>query len=73
MTRSPGWLAVATAKSTMCELLRIGSETLLLFQIKEGAYNTESLIEFLTDLHEHFDGAKVTLIWDGLPSHPRRR
>lgn len=46
-----------------------GSETSLLFQIKEGAYNTESLIEFLTALHEHFDGAKVTLIWDGLPSH----
>lgn len=45
------------------------SEAALLFQIKEGAYNTESLIEFLTDLHEHFDGDKVTLIWDGLPSH----
>jgi hypothetical protein len=38
-----------------------GSETALLFQIKEGAYNTGSLIEFLTDLHKHFDGAKVTL------------
>jgi hypothetical protein len=46
-----------------------GSETALLFQIKEGAYNTGSLIEFLTDLHKHFDGAKVTLIWDGLSAH----
>jgi transposase len=45
------------------------SETALLFQIKEGAYNTESLISFLTDLHEHFAGAKVTLIWDGLSAH----
>ncbi len=49
------------------------SEAALLFQIKEGAYNTESLIEFLTDLHEHFGGEKVTLIWDGLPSHKSKR
>jgi transposase len=46
-----------------------GSEAALLFQITEGAYNTESLIEFLTDLHDHFHGQKITLIWDGLPSH----
>jgi len=50
-----------------------GSETALLFQIKEGAYNTESLIEFLTDLYEHFAGAKVTLIWDGLSAHRSKR
>jgi hypothetical protein len=43
-----------------------GSETALLFAIKPGAYNTESLIEFLTDLHEHFTGEKMTLIWDRL-------
>jgi transposase len=49
------------------------SETALVFQIKEGAYNTESLIEFLTDLHAHFGGDKVTLVWDGLPSHKSRR
>lgn len=49
------------------------SEAALLFQIKEGTYNTESLIEFLTDLHDHFDGEKVTLIWDGLPSHRSKR
>jgi hypothetical protein len=40
-----------------------------MFQIKEGSYNTESLIGFLQDLREHFAGANVTLIWDGLPSH----
>ena len=45
------------------------SETALLFQIKEGAYNTDSLICFLTDLHQHFDDANVTVIWDGLPAH----
>jgi len=46
-----------------------GSQTALLFQIKEGSYNTDSLIEFLTDLREHFNGEKITLIWDGLASH----
>jgi transposase len=45
------------------------SQAALLFQIKQGAYNTDSLIEFLTDLHDHFGADKVTLIWDGLPSH----
>jgi transposase len=50
-----------------------GSETALLFQIKEGADNTESLIEFLTDLHEHFAGTNVTLIWDGLSAHKSKR
>ena len=46
-----------------------GSQAALMFQIKEGSCNTESLISFLHDLHEHFAGAHVTLIWDGLPSH----
>jgi transposase len=45
------------------------TQTALLFQIKQGAYNTDSLIAFLTDLHEHFGEEKVTLIWDGLPAH----
>ena len=45
------------------------SQTALLFAIKPGAYNTESLIEFLTELHTHFHGEKVTLIWDGLSAH----
>jgi transposase len=45
------------------------SEAALLFQIKEGSYNTDSLIEFLTELHHHFDGDKITLIWDNLSSH----
>ncbi len=46
-----------------------GSEAALMFQIKEGSYSTESLIGFLHDLHGHFAGDQVTLIWDGLPSH----
>lgn len=45
------------------------TEAALVFQIKDGAYDTDSLIEFLSDLHRHFGTDKVTLIWDGLPSH----
>jgi transposase len=45
------------------------SQAALTFQIKEGSYNTDSLIEFLTDLHTHFEADKITLIWDNLPSH----
>ena len=46
-----------------------GSDAWLVFQVRPGAYNDESLIEFLLELCEHLGGAKVTLIWDGLPSH----
>jgi len=48
------------------------SQAALMFQVKPGSYNTESLIAFLDDLHGHFAGAKVTLIWDNLPSHKSR-
>lgn len=41
----------------------------VVFEVKDGSYNTEALIAFLTDLHHHFAGDPVTLIWDGLPSH----
>ncbi len=46
-----------------------GSQASLVFQTKPGSYNTESLIEFLTDLHDQLDGDPVTLIWDGLSAH----
>jgi transposase len=46
-----------------------GSQATLMFQIKKDSYNTDSLIEFLTDLHDHFGADKITLIWDNLPSH----
>lgn len=48
------------------------SAAALMFQIKPGSYNTESLICFLTDLHDHFDGEQVTLIWENLSSHKSR-
>jgi len=45
------------------------SNSAQVFQIKAGAYDTDSLIEFLTELHAHVDADPVTLGWDGLPSH----
>jgi transposase len=46
-----------------------GSQAALIFQIKKDSYNTGSLIGFLEDLHGHFAGQNITLIWDGLPAH----
>jgi putative transposase len=40
--------------------------------MRPGSYNEETLIEFLDELHDHLDGDKVTIIWDGLPSHRSR-
>jgi transposase len=46
-----------------------GQRCRLLFQVKPGTYNTDSLIAFLADLRRHFRGQKIILIWDGLPAH----
>lgn len=46
-----------------------GSDAELIFGLRPGAYNEWSLVDFLSDLHELLDGRKVTLVWDGLPSH----
>ncbi|MGH9120685.1 MAG: IS630 family transposase [Acidimicrobiales bacterium] len=49
-----------------------GSDAALVFGLSPGAYNDELLMEFLAELHRHLNGDKVTLIWDGLPSHRSR-
>jgi len=49
-----------------------GSTAHLVFELRPGAYNDETLIEFLTFLNEH-EQRPVLLIWDGLPSHRSRR
>jgi hypothetical protein len=46
-----------------------GSEAALVWHTHPGAYNDETLVHFLTELHRHLHGDKVTLLWDGLPSH----
>jgi len=48
------------------------SDARIVFQTRPGAYNDESLIEFLEALHSELVNTKVTLIWDGLPSHRSR-
>ena len=49
-----------------------GSDAHLVFQLRPGAYNDESLIEFLSELNE-VEQRPMLLIWDGLPSHRSRR
>jgi hypothetical protein len=41
--------------------------------MRPGAYNDESLIKLLTEMHVLLEDRKVTLIWDGLPLHRSRR
>ena len=49
-----------------------GSDAHLVFQLRPGAYNGETLIEFLTDLHRLERCRSVLLLWDGLPAHRSR-
>ena len=49
-----------------------GSDAMLVFSMRAGSFNDESLMEFITELRELLEGDKVTLIWDGLPSHRSR-
>jgi len=46
-----------------------GDDAWLVFGTRPGSYDEDSLVEFLGQLHGHLGGDKVTIIWDGLPSH----
>src|SRR6266511_4808796 len=48
------------------------SDAHLVFQLRPGAYNQDTLIEFLTDLHQ-IEAARLVLLWDGLPAHRGKR
>ena len=50
-----------------------GSDAHLVFQLRPGAYNDETLIDFLAEVHAHEQHRPIILIWDGLPSHHSRR
>lgn len=41
----------------------------LYFGTQAGAYNQNSLIDFVRQLRRSLRGQRVTLLWDGLPSH----
>jgi len=38
-----------------------GSDAHLVFQLRPGAYNDETLIEFLTEVHEHEEHRSIML------------
>ena len=46
-----------------------GSDAHLVFQLRPGAYNDETLIEFLSEFNQLEQQRPVVLIWDGLPAH----
>jgi len=41
-------------------------------QLRAGAYNGETLIDFLSDVHQLDSGRRMMLFWDGLPAHRSR-
>jgi transposase len=49
-----------------------GSSAHLFFELRPGAYNDVTLIEFLNELNA-VEQRPLLLIWDGLPSHRSRR
>jgi transposase len=49
-----------------------GSDARVVFELRPGAYNDETLIEFLSDVND-IKQRSVLLIWDGLPAHRSRR
>ncbi len=50
-----------------------GTSAELVFGMRAGSYDEDSLIEFVGELHTHLAGKKVTLLWDGLPSHRSKK
>ena len=42
-----------------------GGAAELVFGIRAGSYNEDSLIEFVEELHAHLAGQKVILLWEG--------
>jgi transposase len=49
-----------------------GSDAHLVFELRPGTYNDETLIESLSELQQ-VEQRRVLLIWDGLPAHRSRR
>jgi transposase len=49
-----------------------GGGASLAFHHQVGAYNTQTLIGALGELHRALGGQKATLLWDGLPAHRSR-
>jgi hypothetical protein len=49
-----------------------GGGAQLAFHVTAGNYDTDTLIEGLSELRRFLGGEKATLLWDGLPAHRSR-
>jgi hypothetical protein len=58
----------ASMAAALCHGVR-GGGAQLAFHITPGNYDTDRLIEVLSQLRRFLGGEKATLLWDGLPSH----
>ncbi len=62
----------ASMAAALCVRPR-GGGAQLAFHLRSGSYDTDSLIDALTELRGFLAGEKATLIWDGLPAHRSRK
>ena len=65
-----GWKRLSLAAALVFE--PDAGDAHLVFRLRPGAYNGETLIEFLGDLHQLEPGRRLVLLWDGLPAHRSR-
>jgi transposase len=65
--RQRSWLRISAAAFACYRW--DGERARLYVSLRPGSYTEESLIDVLKDLHRHFRGGKVILIWDGLSGH----
>jgi transposase len=65
------WKRLSMAGALVYEPL--GHAVHLVFQLRPGAYNTELLIDFLTELHDQQPHRAIIVLWDGLPAHRSKR
>jgi hypothetical protein len=61
----------ASMAAALCYGVR-GGGAQLAFHVTAGNYNTDILIEVLSELRRFLGGEKATLLWDGLPAHRSR-
>jgi hypothetical protein len=63
------WSSHCTTWVAMARQIQQSRWAHLVFQLRPGAYNDETLIEFLSELHQLEQQRPVVLIWDVLPAH----
>jgi DDE superfamily endonuclease len=61
----------ASMAASLCYGVR-GGGAQLAFHITAGNYDTDTLIQVLSELRRFLGGEKATLLWDGLPAHRSR-